>query len=106
MAIRIEAPRLDDTEELLVQILTVVLPGNRVAFLCPAGSAEAMLSRIRVGISRRRKKLEHDGRPYRRFKLRQSVHKETHEGIRYDCIILWTQQSRVQQFHEIAEGLQ
>lgn len=104
MAIRIDRPNLQDTEQLLVQILPhVVQSDSRVAFLCPAGDAKNMLARIRVMLSRKRKKLNARGRRAKIFTLRSTIHPETHQGIRYDCIVVWRQDSL---FNSLSQDLE
>lgn len=88
--VRIEDPALDKTERLLEQILGPILrEEQRVRFLCPAGEAEPIAQRIRVMLSRKRKAMEAQGKKPRRFRLHSSVHSETHDGKRFDCLILW-----------------
>lgn len=86
----IPEPKLDKTEKLLEQILLpIVTQDARVRFLCPAGEAEAIAQRLRVMLSRKRKALEHAGKKLRRFRLHSSIHRETHDGYRVDCLIMW-----------------
>jgi hypothetical protein len=88
--IRIDNPELGNTERLLTQILPpLIQEEKRVRFLCDAGTGDAVAQRIRVMISRKRKALEARGGKPRRFRLHSSVHSETHEGKRFDCLILW-----------------
>lgn len=89
MAIRISNPPLDDTTKLVEVIMTNAADNNRVLFLVPAGQAGNVLARIRTMISRKRKALEQRGKKIKRFTLNSTVHRETHEGIRYDAIIMW-----------------
>lgn len=87
---RIEAPLLDQTEKLLEQILIPILKNDaRVRFLCDAGEGEAVAQRLRVMLSRKRKQLEQQQKKTKKFRLHSSIHKETHEGKRYDCVIMW-----------------
>lgn len=106
MAIRIN-PNLARTEELVTEILRVALSADnpRVAFLCPAGESEAILGRIRVYISRSRKQLQQKGKRVKQFKLRSTVHPETHGGKRHDCVVLWRQTSEVNQMTEMLEDI-
>jgi hypothetical protein len=88
--VQIPEPSLDKTETLLEQILIPILREDaRVRFLCPAGEGEAIAQRLRVMLSRSRKKLEQRGKKPRRFRLHSSIHTETHEGKRRDCLIMW-----------------
>jgi hypothetical protein len=87
---RISEPALNHTETLLEQILLPILQSDaRVRFLCDAGDGEAVAQRVRVMLSRKRKQLEQGGKKVKRFRLHSSIHPETHEGRRYDCIIMW-----------------
>lgn len=86
----IPEPALDKTEKLLEQILVPILKEDaRVRFLCPAGEAPAIAQRVRVMLSRSRNRLAQNGKKPRRFRLHSSIHGETHEGKRYDCLIMW-----------------
>lgn len=105
MAIRIE-PKLDNTEELLAQILRVILKDEqRVAFLCPAGRAAALLARLRVMTSRKRKVMAAKGLKAKQFRTRASVHAETHNGIRHDCIVMWRETNDSTFMSEVFEDL-
>ena len=89
MAILIE-PRLDHTETLLGQILGVIVPTeNRVKFFVPAGDGQKIMSRLRIMLTRRRKSLEAKGRRPKLFKVYHTVHPETHNGKRFDCVVVW-----------------
>lgn len=89
MAIRIAEPALDDTRQLLVQVLGHVQAGSRVAFLVDAGKGRDVVARLRTMISRQRGRLVAHGRRPKRFTLHSSIHPETHQGKRHDCIVLW-----------------
>lgn len=102
MAIRISPP-LDDTKELLTQVMTHVLDNQRVAFCVPAGRSRNVLARIRVMISRKRALLEARGIPPKRFTLHSSVHPETHNGVRKECIVMWR---TVSDSHVLTEKLE
>ena len=94
--VRIDAPALDRTESLLEQILLPILKEHaRVRFLCEAGTGEAVTQRLRVMLSRRRKFLEGQGKKVRRFRLHSTIHKETHLGKRYDCVVMWQSVSEI-----------
>lgn len=99
MTTRIADPALTDTTRLLAQILTVVMEDGRVLFLCPAGESEAILNRVRMALSRQRQKMRNKGKRIQQFQLHSTVHPETHEGLRYDAIVLW----RVTSKHQEAE---
>jgi hypothetical protein len=98
-------PPLNDTKQLVGQILTHVLQGQRVAFIVPAGQAKNYLARIRTMISRKRKALEKRGTQPKRFTLHDSIHTETHGGTRYECIVMWRSVSDSHMMTEQLEDL-
>lgn len=88
MATRIEFT--ENTEELLGNILKVILVDDgRSLFLCDAGSGERVVSRLRVMLSRKRAKLSRKGTRTKQFAVCHTVHKETHEGKRFDAVVMW-----------------
>lgn len=100
----IPEPKLDKTEVLLEQILMPILKQDaRVRFLCPASEGAAIAQRLRVMLSRKRRALEHKGRKPQRFRLHSSIHSETHEGRRYDCLIMWRS---VSELHLMTQDLE
>ena len=105
MTVRLHDPQLDNTNKLLYQVLSHALKGEYVLFLCPAGESKAILSRLRMQLSRQRKKLQEQGRRFKQFALHSTVHPETHDGIRHDAIVLWTEQSKYQQAMEEIESI-
>lgn len=105
--VRIDAPALNHTETLLEQILLPILTqdGARVRFLCEAGEGEAVAQRVRVMLSRKRKMLEQQKRKVKRFRLHSSIHSETHEGKRFDCVIMWRSVNETHLMTETLEDL-
>lgn len=100
----IPEPALDKTEQLLEQILFPILKENaRVRFLCPPGEGGPIAQRVRVMLSRKRKALEQKNRKPQRFRLHSSIHTETHEGRRYDCLIMWRS---VSELHLMTQDLE
>lgn len=89
MVTRVE-PDLSDTGKLIAAILPIALQGERVAFYVDAGTAGNVLARIRTMLSRHRTNMRNRGRKVKEFMLRSSVHPETVNGSRKDCIIVWT----------------
>lgn len=107
MAIRVE-PDIADTDDIIAKVLVVVLGGdgtNRVSFLVPAGTGENVCARVRTAISRLRKRLSERKRNPKRFILHSSIHPETHEGRRMDCIVMWKHHSDSTILLEAAEEL-
>jgi hypothetical protein len=104
VCVQIPEPKLDKTEELLEQILVPIIKDDaRVRFLCPAGSGGAIVQRLRVMISRKRKDLERKNQRTRRFKLHSSIHSETHNGERFDCAVLW---QSITELHHMTQDLE
>lgn len=88
--VRINEPALNHTETLLGQILLPILADDaRVRFLCEPGEGNAVAQRLRVMLSRKRRTLEQRQKKLKKFRLHSSVHTETHEGKRCDCVIMW-----------------
>jgi hypothetical protein len=96
---------IHNTEALLKEAMPWMNRQARVSFLVPAGMGVPWIQRIRVKISRIRKKLESRGKKYRHFNLRSTIHPYTHEGIRYDCVTMWTTQNATQESIELLEEM-
>jgi len=106
MAVRINNPSLDNTNQLLSEILRVVLvDDSRVMFLCPHGQGENVVARLRVMISRKRKELDRKGRRAKQFRLRDTVHCETHNGKLMDAVVMWKDITSQHQMMEELEGM-
>lgn len=99
MTTRIDKPVLENTNQLLFQVLKLVLADERVAFLCPAGDGEAVIQRLRMQLSRQRQRMRAKGKPIQEFVLCASSHPETHgpNYTRHDCVVMWRVRSKVQQ---------
>ena len=104
VCVQIHEPALDRTETLLEQILIPILKEDaRVRFLCPPSEAAPIAQRLRVMLSRKRRALEAKGKRPQRFRLHSSIHTETHEGKRYDCLIMWRS---VSELHLMTQDLE
>ena len=105
MAIRIPDEKVAATTgELLGAVLQIILPtDSRAKFFVPAGEGEIVLQRLRVKLSRKRKELQAKKKKIRHFHLSSSIHKETHDGKRLDCVILWR---RVVPHHLMSQDLE
>lgn len=95
MSIKLNDVDVSDTRVLLGAVLTHLNADEnaRVQFLCPAGSGNSTMQRVRVMLSRVRNNLKAKNKPIRQFSLHHSVHPYTHEGKRMDCIIVWRSKS-------------
>lgn len=106
MAKRIDSPSLDNTKKLLSEILLITIgEGDRALFLCESGSGEAILQRLRMMLHRKRRDMERKGKPFKRFKLRSTIHHETHQGKRFDACVLWIESSVVDRMSEELERM-
>lgn len=106
MAIRLKDPPLDSTMELLALILPPMLrDSERVALLCPAGDAVKIAQRIRVAINRKRTSMRQKGKLLRQFTLRSTIHTETHNGKRMDCLVMWIEVKLTQQLSMMLDNL-
>ena len=97
MTVRITEPQIDDTNRLLYQVLEVALKGERVLFLCEAGTAVAVVQRLRMQLSRQRNKMRQKGKRIQEFQLHSEIYPETHGGIRYDAVVMWRVLAKWQQ---------
>lgn len=106
MGIRFAPSNLSDTEKLLEEILPIVLKQSERAIFCvPAGHGNRFIARIRVMISRKREVLRRARKPVLHFRLNTTVHPETHEGKRYDAIVIWMQRDDSHMISETLEDL-
>ena len=102
MAIRV-TPNLDDTEQVCAAILRPIKAdaSARVMLNVPAGSANKLIARVRVYLSRRRKEMDQAGQRRVHFRLRTAVHPETLDGKRTQCITFWKEYTDLHFMNEI-----
>lgn len=106
MTIRIPEPNLYHTKTLVEQILVpVIRESARVAFLCDSGTGENVIARVRVYMSRHRKKMLAKGKKVKQFQLHATVHPETHDGKRHDCVVMWQSVTDSQRMAEDLDDL-
>lgn len=89
----------------MAQIMPSIKGGERVMFLVEPGVGLPMVQRIRVTMSRARKKLKRQGKRMIHFTLHHSVHPHTEAGKRYDAIILWSSRSESHEINELIEDI-
>jgi hypothetical protein len=95
-------PPIDNTEKLVEQVLLATVQLNsRIKFLVPAGESRLVIARIRTMMSRRRNKLRQHEKRVKYFRLNSTVHRETHDGQRFDCIVMWREVTKNQEFRQI-----
>lgn len=78
------------TRDLLAAIYTsTVVESKSSKFLCARGTGKAIMARVRMELTRSRKRMERRGRRYTRFTLTQDVIPWTDSsGKTHDCVIL------------------
>ena len=90
MTIWIENAESKGTSALLVEVLTLCKQGESVQFLVPAGLGGAVVQRLRVTLSRSRKRNLARGRRVDGFTLHHSIYPYSTQGKRHDCVVMWT----------------
>lgn len=105
MAIRFNDLPLGNTKVLMSKIVPVMKTGERVLFLCHAGSGELVVQRIRVMMSRARKKLKQQQKKLQHFRLHHEIRPWTEEGKRHDAVFMWTSKSPNHEHNEMLEDL-
>lgn len=105
MAVWLEAGEYKRTADLLAAILTAAFTGERVQFLLPAGTSNAMVLRLRVELSRSRKRNQKAGRKRNEFTLRHEVYPYTQDSRRHDCIVMWTEKTASHKMLELADDI-
>lgn len=92
------------TEKLLGQSLLIMNDGNRATFLCDAGMGQAVVSRIRMRLSRLRATMDRKNQPRQHFRLNAQVYPYTNrQGFRSDCVVLSRVKTRE---HLLAESIE
>ncbi len=94
MAIWLDNPPLDSTQKLVYAVLEPILTtAKHIQFLAPAGEGDSIAQRMRVMISRKRKKLDAKGGKPKRFMLRSDIYNYTERGTgkRFDCVVMWVE---------------
>lgn len=105
MTISIDASKIQKTVELLGQVLYACKQGDRVQFLVDAGAGPAVVQRMRVALSRSRKRNESKGKKIDEFTLHHSVYPYTQQGKRHDCIVMWIEKNRHHHMRELLDDL-
>lgn len=104
--LRLEDPPIDSTKELCKLVLTGMLSGNRVNFLCKPGDGGKVVQRLRVFISRERVKMKRKNKKQKYFKIHHSVHSHTEQdGKRFDSVIMWHSRNDYHLIQEEVENL-
>lgn len=106
MTVRISEEHTRKTTPLLVEILRHTKLGEQVQFLCDPGAGEAVVQRLRVALSRSRKRNEAAGRKLDLFTMHDSIYPYTDlNGKRHDCVVMWTSKTEQHRDRELLDDL-
>lgn len=89
MTLMIQAEKDWDTNRLLAEILIRCGNNERVQFLVDPRADSHVVQRLRVALSRSRKRHKRNNRKVSEFTLRHSIHPYTADGKRHSCIVMW-----------------
>lgn len=93
------------TDELLAHVLVYAKSGERVQFLVDPSAGPAIVQRMRVALSRSRKRNQSRGKPIDEFTLQHEIYPHTKEGKRYDCVVMWTEKHLHHRTRELLDDL-
>lgn len=96
------------TRELLAEIIRhTVLEDNELRFFVPRGEGRAMMQRVRMELSRSRKRNERKGRKNLRFTINQSIYPWTdHQtGERRDRVLVNSTRTQTHEQLELLDDL-
>lgn len=109
MTITVSEPPLESTQKLVTAVVrpALVSLGARVKFNCPVTTGPAIVQRMRVMISRSRKRLKLKGKPYAKFLLRSEIYTCTNHitGKREDTVVVWVEQTERDRLEQDLEEL-
>lgn len=106
MTVWIDQKHTRKTTPLLVEILRHCKEGERVQFLCDPGQGDSVVQRLRVALSRSRKRNEAAGKKLSLFTMHDSVYPYTDlEGKRHDCIVMWISKTEQHRDRELLDDL-
>lgn len=94
-----------DTNRLLAEILSRCSQNERVQFLVEPRAAPFVVQRLRVALSRSRKRNKQHGRKVSEFTLRHTIHPYTDKGKRHSCIVMWTERQSHHKQRELLDDL-
>lgn len=106
MTIWIAEEHTRKTTPLLIEILRHTKAGNQVQFLCDPGAGDAVVQRLRVALSRSRKRNEANGKKLDLFTMHDSIYPHTDlSGKRHDCVVIWTSKTEQHRDRELLDDL-
>lgn len=90
---------------LLAEVLIATQQGNHVQFLLPAGQGAAAVQRLRVTLSRSRKRNLKRGRKQKQFSLHHSIYPYLENGRHCDAVVMWTTQTASHRALELLDDI-
>lgn len=95
------------TRDLLAKIYTsTMVESQPCKFLCARGTGRSIMARVRMELTRTRKRMEQRGRRYTRFTLTQAIIPWTDgKGITHDCVILGATRTQQHENLELMDDL-
>lgn len=94
------------TRNLLGEIYkAAVQHGTPVKFLCARGTGKSLMARVRMELTRARRRVEARGGRYVRFTLTQDIIPWTERGTTYDCVILTAVRTHTHENLELLDDL-
>lgn len=105
MTLMIQPEKDWDTNRLLAEVLSRCVDDQRVQFLVEPRADSHVVQRLRVALSRSRKRNKRNNRKVAEFTLRHSIHPYTHEGKRHSCIVMWIERQQHHLQRELLDDL-
>jgi hypothetical protein len=105
MTIMISPEKDWDTNRLLAEVLSRCKDNQRVQFLVEPRADSHVVQRLRVALSRSRKRNKRGGRKVSEFTLRHSIHPHTADGKRHSCIVMWIERQSHHKQRELLDDL-
>ena len=106
MTIMIDEARSLKTTPLLIEVLRHCKEGNQVQFLTDPGVGNAVVQRLRVALSRSRKRNAAKGKKLDLFTMHDSVYPYTDlSGKRHDCVVIFTNKTEQHRNLEMLDDL-
>jgi len=105
----ISTPTFEVTSETSTEVLLkTILVNTRVngtvfTFVCPRGESEPILNRVRMMLSRKRKKMDSQNLPFKHFRLNAKVTKLM--SPRVEMVQCWQSQSSQSRINEAVDDL-
>lgn len=106
MAVWFDPSNVGSTQELTANILHLAKQGERVQFLVDPGNGLRIVQRMRVALSRSRRRNLDRGKSVDEFTLYHDVYPYTSlDGKRHDCIVVWIEKSFHHRKRELLDDL-